>query len=118
MKASEYYKARIEAIKEARNKGMSPARQWACGMDDEALAELEASYKEVANNDCEFTDKTYSFTAGFELRHHYMEFTTNRKAISYAKRIKKLLKTKQAICVQKFSETVCGKKYWDTVAFI
>lgn len=118
MKASEYYKARIEVIKEARSKGMSLSEQLAYGMDDETLAELEASYKEVANNDREFTDYTYSFTAGFELRHHYMEFTTNHEAISYAKRIKKQLSTKQAICVQKFSETVCGQKYWDTVAFI
>ena len=53
MKISEYYKARIEAIKEARHKGMSPAKQWELGMDDEALHELEDLYRDAKINDYE-----------------------------------------------------------------
>lgn len=65
-----------------------------------------------------YTENTYSFTAGLKFRHHYREFSQRSMAISYAKRIKKQLHTEQKVCVQRYGGTVCGQTYWDTVAFI
>lgn len=64
------------------------------------------------------TANTYSFTAGLKLRHHYKEFEQPSLAISYAKWLKKRLHTKTEITIQRYAETICGQRYWSTIAFI